>query len=124
MARIFNFNESYIFFRLVDYGPLGALEVPITPDRSVATDLRLFPKAALAFIQTEKPLVDEHGAIQSWETFGRFVLNQDTGGAIRGPGRVDIFWGRGPYAEVAAGHMKHNGSLFFLVQKSGEKESR
>jgi membrane-bound lytic murein transglycosylase A len=59
MARIFNFNESYIFFRLVDYGPLGALEVPITPDRSVATDLRLFPKAALAFIQTEKPLVDE-----------------------------------------------------------------
>ncbi len=117
MARVFNHNESYVFFRLVDQGPMGAIEVPLTTGRSVATDLRLFPKGALAFIQTEKPLVSEDGTIQSWETFGRFVLNQDTGGAIRGPGRADLFWGSGPYAETAAGHMKHDGTLYFLVLK-------
>lgn len=122
IESIFNHNESYVFFRLVDQGPLGAIEVLLTPGRSVATDLRLFPKASLAFIQTEKPLVDEDGTIRSWETFGRFVLNQDTGGAIRGPGRVDLFFGNGPYAETAAGHMKHQGRLYFLVLKQ-DKES-
>jgi membrane-bound lytic murein transglycosylase A len=119
--RVFNHNESYVFFRLVDQGPRGAIEVVLTPGRSVATDKDLFPKAAVAFIQTDKPLVDEDGTIRSWETFGRFVLNQDTGGAIRGPGRADLFWGTGPYAETAAGHMKHHGMLHFLVLKQIEE---
>ena len=48
----------------------------------------------------------------------RFVLNQDTGGAIRGPGRVDVFWGRGGDAELAASHMKQLGELYFLVPRS------
>ena len=117
MERVFNHNESYVFFRLVDRGPMGAIEVPLTPGRSVATDLGLFPKAALAFIQTEKPFVDKDGTIYSWETFGRFALNQDTGGAIRGPGRADVFWGSGPYAEVTASHMNHPGMLYFIVLK-------
>ncbi len=120
IERVFNHNESYVFFRLVDQGPIGAIQVPLTPGRSVATDLSLFPKGALAFIQSEKPLVGEDDTIQSWETFGRFVLNQDTGGAIRGPGRVDIFWGSGQYAEMAAGHMQHDGTLYFLVLKQVE----
>jgi membrane-bound lytic murein transglycosylase A len=47
----------------------------------------------------------------------RFVLNQDTGGAIRGPGRVDVFWGRGHDAELAASEMKQLGDLYFLVPK-------
>jgi membrane-bound lytic murein transglycosylase A len=119
--RVFNHNESYIFFRLVDQGPMGSIEVPLTPGRSLATDQRLFPKGALAFIQSEKPLVDEDGATLSWETFGRFILNQDTGGAIRGPGRADLFWGNSPYAEAAAGHMKHPGTLYFLVLKPVEE---
>ncbi|NVM22416.1 MAG: murein transglycosylase A [Desulfobacterales bacterium] len=122
MERILNHNESYVFFKLVDQGPLGAIEVTLTPGRSVATDLRLFPNGALAFVHTEKPLVGEDGIIGSWETFGRFVLNQDTGGVIRGPGRVDLFWGDGPYAETAAGYMKHDGTLYFLVLKQVEEE--
>ena len=101
---------------------MGAIEVPLTSGRSVATDLSLFPKAALAFIQSEKPWVGEDVTIQSWETFGRFVLNHDTGGAIRGPGRLDLFWGSGPYAETAAGHMKHEGTLYFLVLKQLEEK--
>jgi len=117
MERVFNYNESYVFFRVVDRGPVGAIEVILTPGRSVATDLGLFPKAGLAFIQAGKPLIGHDGIIQSWEPFGRFVLNQDTGGAIRGPGRVDLFWGNGAYAETAAGHMKYEGTLYFLVLK-------
>lgn len=121
LERVLNHNESYVFFRLVDQGPMGNIEVPLTPGRSVATDRRLFPNGALAFIQTEKPIVSQDRTIESWETFGRFVLNQDTGGAIRGPGRVDLFWGNGPHAETAAGHMKHYGTLYFLVLKQVEE---
>ena len=117
IERILNYNESYVFFRFVEDGPLGAMGFPVTAGRSIATDLRLFPKAAPAFIETEKPLMDDNGLIERWQTFGRFVLNQDTGGAIRGPGRVDIYWGSGPYAELAAGHMKQTGTLFFFVHK-------
>ena len=74
-------------------------------------------QSALAFAETAKPLVDATGRIHSWSTFERFVLIQDTGGAIRGAGRADLFWGNGPYAEIAAGHMKHPGKLFFLILK-------
>jgi membrane-bound lytic murein transglycosylase A len=89
----------------------------LTPGRSIALDRRIFPPAALAFIQTKKPVVDPAGQIDRWADFSRFVLNQDTGGAIRGAGRADLFWGNGPYAEIAAGHLKHTGKLYFLILK-------
>lgn len=117
MASVFNYNPSYVFFKLEPEGPLGYINVLLTPGRSVALDRRIFPPAALAFIQTKKPVVDGAGRIDSWTDFSRFVLNQDTGGAIRGPGRADLFWGNGPYAEIAAGHLAHTGKLYFLVLK-------
>ena len=117
MAPVLNHNPSYVFFKLEPEGPLGHLSVLLTPGRSVALDRRIFPPAALAFIQTKKPVVDGTGQIASWVDCSRFVLNQDTGGAIRGPGRADLFWGSGPYAEIAAGHMAHKGRLYFLVLK-------
>ncbi|MFC1881495.1 murein transglycosylase A [Thermodesulfobacteriota bacterium] len=112
---VLNHNPSYVFFTIEPDGPLGNINVKLTPGRSIALDRRIFPPSALAFIQTEKPVVDSYGQIRSWQPFTRFALNQDTGGAIRGPGRADLFWGNGPYAEIAAGHMKHTGELFFLV---------
>lgn len=115
---VFNYNPSYVFFKNEPDGPLGNINVKLTPGRSIALDRRIFPKAALCFIETEKPLVDGAGQIQSWQRFTRFALNQDTGGAIRGPGRADLFWGNGPYAEIAAGHLKHPGKLYFLVLKA------
>jgi membrane-bound lytic murein transglycosylase A len=114
---ILNANPSYVFFNTEPEGPIGSIGVKLTPGRSIATDRRLFPKGALAFIQTQKPLVDGNGLIVNWSDFGRFVLNQDTGGAIRGAGRADLFWGNGPYAELAAGYMQHPGALYFLVLK-------
>jgi membrane-bound lytic murein transglycosylase A len=115
---VLNYNPSYVFFKIEPNGPLGNINVKLTAGRSIALDRRIFPPAALAFIETEKPVIDDAGQIQSWQRFSRFALNQDTGGAIRGPGRADLFWGNGPYAEIAAGHLKHTGKLYFLVLKS------
>ena len=115
---VFNYNPSYVFFIIEPKGPLGNINVKLTPGRSIALDRHIFPAAALAFIETEKPLIDDAGRIQSWLHFSRFVLNQDTGGAIKGPGRADLFWGNGSYAKIAAGHLKHTGRLYFLVLKS------
>ena len=112
---VLNHNPSYVFFKTETSGPIGAIGVDLTPGRSVAVDRRVFPMAALAFLQTQVPLMDGNGRIDRWIDFSAFALNQDTGGAIRGPGRVDIFWGNGPYAQVAAGHMQHKGSFYLLV---------
>ena len=117
MDGVFNYNPSYVFFKIEPDGPLGNINVKLTPGRSIALDRFIFPKGTLVFIQTEKPVVDSAGQIHSWQPFSRFALNQDTGGAIRGPGRADLFWGNGPYAEIAAGHLKHTGELYFIVLK-------
>jgi len=117
-ARVLRHNESVVFFRRLDGSPVGHLGVPLTPARSIATDARLFPPAALAFVRTERPVRLPDGRI-AWSPMSRFVLNQDTGGAIRGVGRVDVFWGRGPEADLAASEMKQLGELLFLVPRPG-----
>ena len=96
---------------------MGYLGVPLTPARSAAFDRKAFPPAALAFIQTTIPVMDGAKNIAAWNEYRGFVLNQDTGGAIKGSSRADIFWGSGPYAEVAAGHLKSQGELYFLILK-------
>jgi len=115
VQNILNYNPSYIFFKTEEDGPLGSLNVKLTPGRSIATDRKAYPRSALAFIRTEKPLIDGNENIQGWTEFSRFVLNQDTGGAITGPGRADLYWGNGVYAEIAAGYMQHKGDIYFLV---------
>jgi membrane-bound lytic murein transglycosylase A len=115
--KILNYNESYVFFRVVDDGPLGNIEVPLTPGRSIATDSRLFPKGGLVYISSEKPVIDASGNVKEWVPFSRFALNQDTGGAIKGPGRVDLFWGSGEEAGTIAGQIRTEGKLYFLVAK-------
>ncbi len=116
-GEILNYNPSYIFFTLLESGPLGNIAVPLTPGRSLALDDRLFPKGALVYIRCQKPIIGEDGNIAGWVPFSRFLLNQDTGGVIKGTGRADIFWGSDPYAELAAGHLQHEGEIYFLVKK-------
>jgi len=115
IQRVLSHNPSYIFFKVVADGPLGSINVQLTPGRSIALDRAAFPPAALSYVETQKPLIDGQGRIMSWVACRRFTLNQDTGGAIKGPGRADLFWGSGPEAEIAAGHLKHPGKLYFLV---------
>ena len=117
MEYVLNYNPSYVFFKIEPDGPLGNINVRLTPGRSIALDRTIFPPAALAYINTQKPLIDSAGNITGWCDFSRFALNQDTGGAITGPGRADLFWGNGSYAEIAAGHLKYPGKLYFLVLK-------
>ncbi|MDO9264598.1 MAG: MltA domain-containing protein [Desulfosalsimonadaceae bacterium] len=117
VQEILHSNPRYVFFETRENGPVGCFNIELTPGRSVALDRQIAPAGALAFIVTEKPVADCSGKIQSWEPFSRFVVNQDTGSAIQGPGRADIFWGNGAYAELAAGYMKQPGNLYFLVLK-------
>lgn len=117
MEKILDYNPSYVFFRVLDSGPIGNLGVPVTPGRSIALDSRLFPKGALCFISCQKPVINRTDEIVGWKHFSRFVLDQDTGGAIRGAGRADIFWGSGKYAEITAGHLQHEGELYILIKK-------
>jgi membrane-bound lytic murein transglycosylase A len=119
-ARVLRHNEAVVFFRRLDGPPVGFLGVPLTPGRSIATDARLFPPAALAFVRGERPFRLADGRV-AWGPMSRFVLNQDTGGAIRGPGRVDVFWGRGPEADLAASEMKQLGELYFLAPRSARR---
>ncbi|HSK28608.1 MAG TPA: 3D domain-containing protein, partial [Candidatus Limnocylindria bacterium] len=102
-------------------GPLGSLDVAVTPGRSLATDSRLFPKGALMLIQTEIPTTDGAGQLAGWRPITRFVLNQDTGGAIRGPRRADLYYGTGNEAGALAGYMNRPGKMFFLVLKDAEE---
>jgi membrane-bound lytic murein transglycosylase A len=117
LSRVLNHNQSYVFFGRRGGPPVGSLGVPLTPGRSIATDPQIFPPGSLAFLLTERPRVAENGDIV-WSPVSRFVLSQDVGGVIRGPGRVDVFWGRGPDADLAASEMKQPGELYVLVPKA------
>lgn len=113
-------NPSYVFFELADAGPYGNIGVPLTPERSIATDPAIFPKGALGYITTEEAVVAPDGhTVVGWRPLARFALNQDAGGAIVGPGRVDLFWGAGDGAAVRAGHLRHAGHLYWLLLKDG-----
>lgn len=103
-------NPRYVFFRRLDTraddGPPGSLGVPLTPGRSLATDKRRVPPGALMFLETTDP--------GTRRMLRRAVVNQDTGGAIVGAIRADLFWGAGEQAELKAGLMRDPGRLWLL----------
>ena len=124
IRRVLDYNRSFVFFRRLDGPPVGSLGFPVTPRRTVATDHRLFPPGALGFLVSEVPAMAEDGTTVAEGPLTRFVLNQDRGGAIRGAGRADFFWGRGEEAATRAGLMKQPGRLFFLVPKTAAGDPR
>lgn len=110
-------NNSFVFFRET-YGRSahGSVGVPLTPERSIATDKSLMPPGALALIRAPFPFVNNNGELEN-RTVSRFVLDQDTGGAIKGAGRVDYYLGTGDIAGDRAGVTVSNGQLFYLLLK-------
>jgi membrane-bound lytic murein transglycosylase A len=113
MAR----NRSYIFFRehpqlAAGDGPLGAEEVPLTAGRSLAVDRRFLPLGAPIWLETTAPGPD--GAAPR----RRRMVAHDTGGAIKGVVRGDVYWGAGPTAEAVAGRMKSQGRYAVLVPRA------
>ena len=113
LAELLNANPSYVFFRelpangKVEEGPIGALGVPLSKERSVAVDSSAVPLGAPVFLATTQP--------NSSTPLRRLVLAQDTGGAIRGVVRADFFWGFGAEAGAQAGRMKQQGQMWILL---------
>ncbi len=117
-ANLLNENPSYIFFVLRDTpekGPVGSLNTPLTAERSIAIDPKLVKLGTPIWLNTNHP--GEPG-----QKYQRLVIAQDTGGAIKGTLRADLFWGHGTYAERSAGIMKEKGSMIVLLPKSGMAE--
>ncbi len=120
---ILNHNIKFIFFNWAPDGdPVGSLGEPLVAGRSIAVDAGALPQTALAFLISRKPVLDDTDTITGWQALHRFVFPQDTGAAIQGAGRADIYWGSGTYAKTAAGSMKEQGSLYFLVKNNFEEQ--
>jgi membrane-bound lytic murein transglycosylase A len=108
---VLNSNPSYVFFTLRDAdstGPIGALNVPLLPERSVAVDPVYIPLGSPVWLDTTLPGSEP-------APFRRLEFAQDTGGAIRGPARADLFLGFGAKAENLAGEMRQRGKLYVLL---------
>ena len=120
LDALLNQNPSYVFFREMPgadssqgagaSGPVGALGVALTPERSIAVDPRHIPLGAPVFLATTWP--------NSAQPLARLVLAQDTGGAIRGAVRADYFWGFGETAGAQAGHMRQSARMWVLLPRN------
>ncbi len=107
--RLMNKNESFVFFRVVDGdGPLGAQGVPLTPGRSMAVDRTFIPYGVPIWLNTTDPL-------DAKKPLRRLMVAQDTGSAIKGPVRGDVFWGFGAEAAQRAGVMKSRGQYYLIL---------
>ena len=120
--EILSRNRRCVFFSLdektdPDEGPDGTYGKPLTGWRSIAIDNTLVPMGALAFMRVQTPDVDAEGNLLGRKQDGRFVFCQDTGGAIKGPGRVDFFAGAGKKARTFAFKLWDPGQLYLLVLK-------
>lgn len=110
-----NANPRFVFFKELpgnvsaDVGPIGALNVPLTTERSIAIDLQAMPLGAPVFLATTRPLSDQ--------VLQKLVMAQDTGKAIVGGVRADYYWGSGDSAGELAGRMKQNGKMWVLLPR-------
>lgn len=103
-------NERFVFFAPIEGNPRGSLNLEVEAGRSLATDKSLFPRGALVFVETHTGGAELRGG----PVVRQFMLDQDTGGAIRTAGRADIYLGIGEEAGAAAGEMKAEGQMYYL----------
>jgi membrane-bound lytic murein transglycosylase A len=121
VTELLNANPSYVFFRELplgdpDAGPVGALNVALSPGYSMAVDPRFIPLGSPVVVSTTHP--------QTNEPLIRLMLAQDTGGAIRGPLRFDFFWGFGAAAGAIAGRQRDEGQAWLLLPKGVKPEQQ
>lgn len=118
VKELLNANPSLVFFRVLPVdgaGPPGAINVPLTPERSIAVDPRHVPLGAPVWLATTEP----NSAIP----MQRLVIAQDTGGAIRGRVRADFYWGSGLEAGNKAGKMRQQGQMWVLMPRDYQAPS-
>ncbi len=117
LREYLNRNPSYVFFKLAPEGPYGSDGIALTAGRAIATDKRLFGSGLIGYLTYPRARFKADGAVEAWEAGSRFVMDQDTGGAIKGPGRADVYWGGGPEAAVRAGTLNGDARLWYLLLK-------
>ncbi|HUO86727.1 MAG TPA: MltA domain-containing protein, partial [Thermoanaerobaculia bacterium] len=114
-AEVMAANPSYVFFRRLDGGgPLGAQGVVLTPGRSLAVDRSFHPLGVPVWLAAAAPSPVPG---EPDRPLRRLLIAQDTGGAIRGPVRGDVYWGPGDEAAEVAGRMKHRGRMWLLLPR-------
>ena len=115
--RLADLNPRYIFFkrRPKDSLPYGAIGRTLTAGRSIAVDPKYVPLGLFGLLKSKRPVAQGDGL--AFKDFNRFISTHDTGSAIRGPGRVDLYWGTGPVAETEASSMKAPGELYLFISK-------
>lgn len=117
--EILHANPSFIFFSWTDTpAVIGSLGRELTAGRSVAADQDCFPGGTLGFLVSRRPTVEKDNSVR-WTPLNRFVMVQDSGSAITGSGRIDLFMGTGPEAGAEAGLMREDGMLYFFLAKEG-----
>jgi membrane-bound lytic murein transglycosylase A len=109
-------NPRFVFFKIQEGEPRGSLNEQVIPLRTIATDKSIFPRGCLTFISTRLP--QETAGTVSNQFYSGFALDQDTGGAIRAPGRCDVYMGIGDRAGKLAGQTYQEGKLYYLFLKS------
>lgn len=120
--EILNKNPSYVFFRELKSEARTSIGAEVTPGRTIAIDRSLFPKGALCYLDVFEPSFTSIDDQESSHYINRprFVFDQDTGGAIKGTGRVDLYFGTGDYYAQKAGGFKNFGLLYYLFPKKYE----
>ena len=117
-SKYLNQNKRYIFFSLSDTGAIGSGGGELVGGRSIATDKSIYPAGGLVFVKIRKPVLDANNKIKTWKQISRFVIDQDTGSAIRGKARADLYFGTGQKAGAMAGHYHEKGEVYYLIKKS------
>lgn len=112
MDRYLHLNPRFVFFTERPGGPFGSLNTPVTPWGTVATDKAVYPRAMPTFVLTDVPT-----ATGGTMPYNSWLMDQDTGGAIRAAGRADIYMGIGPEAEAIAGRQLHEGRFYYIAVK-------
>ena len=118
IPKYLNQNKRYIFFTLSDEGAIGSGGGELVGGRSIATDKSIYPAGGLVFIKVRQPVLDANYKIKSWKPISRFVIDQDTGSAIRGKARADLYFGTGKEAGAKAGRYHEKGEVYYLIKKS------
>lgn len=115
--RLAELDPRYVYFRQrpKDSRPYGAIGRALTAGRSIAIDPKYVPLGLFGLLKSRRPVAQGGGL--DFRDFTRFISTHDTGSAIRGPGRVDLFWGTGETAETEASSMKAPGELYLFISK-------
>lgn len=123
--EIYETSPNYVYTRITTEPPMGNSGAPVTDNRSIAQDRKLYPfKGLLAYVETTRPLENGNYDLEEedfskvqFQKFSRFLLDQDTGGAIVGKARADIYFGEDTYAQYSAQNMKQTGKIYYMMLK-------